>query len=95
MIDINKVASVYSGEKGYCCCGCAGKHTYASQHRQWASDNRGYLVKDEEINDSVVKRIVNKIEKNNPQIYRNMITAVIGKKLYVAYFKDTTIPSCT
>lgn len=53
-VNIEQVSSVYSGKNGSCCCGCAGKHTYASAHRTWASKNRGYNVGLDEVNDRVV-----------------------------------------
>jgi len=61
-IDVNKVASVYSGLHG-CCCGCRGKHTYASGHRQWATSHRGYTVDDGEVNDKTVRRHVKTIQR--------------------------------
>lgn len=51
-IDKSKVASVYSGRHG-CCCGCNGKHTYASAHAQ-----AGTVV-----SDRTVATIVNKLNR--------------------------------
>lgn len=97
-IKINDVMSVYSGINGQCCCGCAGKHTYASQHQKIASKNRGYEVDDEEVSDRTVKLIVNKMNKylaitgNKPEfttkkMLKELVSIVIGKRLYIAYLK--------
>ena len=59
MFDITKVSSVYSGRKG-CACGCRGKYSYASAHK----DTRpSYMVGDDGISDRAVKTMVNKVEK--------------------------------
>lgn len=89
----DKVYSVYSGRPG-CCCGCRGKHTYASRHRDWASRNRGYPVRDEEVNDRTVTLIVNKINKAG-SIHPTFVDVKpgyyfmdIGSRYYVAYVRD-------
>ena len=57
MIDINQVSSVYSGRKG-CACGCKGKYSYASAHK----DKRpSYYCDDDGISDRSVKTIVNRV----------------------------------
>lgn len=50
------VASVYSGKEG-CRCGCLGKYYYAKEHQVWGGKNRGYEVKDEEVNDAMVAKV--------------------------------------
>ncbi len=60
-IDITQVYDAYSGRPG-CACGCRGKHTYTSNHRAYASENRGYEVTDDEVNDKTVKLLVNKVQ---------------------------------
>ena len=79
--------SVYSGRAGACCCGCAGKHYYASATRVQASHDRGYGVDDDEVNDKQVVRVLNIIKKNASalEVGRNNISVVVGKRLYVAY----------
>ena len=86
-IKIENVRSVYSGINGRCACGCSGKHTYASQHQAWVSKNRGYEVDSEEINDKVVKMIVNKINKNisDADIDESYASVELGNRLYIAY----------
>src|SRR3990172_4945351 len=44
MIKVADIQSVYSGINGRCCCGCSGKHSYASQYRELASKGIGYQV---------------------------------------------------
>jgi hypothetical protein len=88
-IDIQNISSVYSGKSGACCCGCKGKHTYASTHQEWAGTHRGYAVRDDEVNDRTVKLIVNKILKADPTtVLENsseMIAVDNGSRLLVAY----------
>ena len=85
-IELKNVVSVYSGKKGTCCCGCAGKHTYATVHRQWAGTDRGYTVALDECNDRTVKLIVKKVEKaEHVDILSDCISAEIGNRLYVVY----------
>lgn len=54
------VLSVYSGRPG-CCCGCRGKHSYASATRDEASAERGYAVADDEVSDRSVATILRKV----------------------------------
>ena len=84
-IDIEKVKSVYSGIDGKCCCGCSGKYSYASAHREAAGKERGYPIDDEDINDRTVKLIVGKVLKSGvaEQERDNLISAVVGKRLYL------------
>jgi len=82
------ITSVYSGINGRCCCGCSGKHRYASKYRESASNRRGYVVSDEEVSDRSVKIISNKV-LNHPDMVFNEDHAwtVIGNRLLIAYFK--------
>lgn len=84
-IELDRVSSVYSGKPG-CCCGCLGKHTYASAHRKWAGASRGYEIADEEIGDRTVKMIVNKLNRC-PDLRDggNHYHATINGRLYIAY----------
>lgn len=91
MKPLDQVASVYSGINGRCCCGCAGKHTFSSRHRQWSEKNRGYSVDDGEVNDRTVKMIYNKvvkaIENGNLEFDElNFTSAVVGNRLYCIYW---------
>jgi hypothetical protein len=60
--DVAQVSSVYSGKANHCCCGCAGKHAYAEQHREWAGKNRGYAIEDDEVSNMSVRMVVRKTE---------------------------------
>lgn len=85
--DFTKVTSVYSGKANRCCCGCSGKHYYKNETRELAGKNRGYEIEDEEISDSMVKRIIKKIQENI-SISENMDTCIsieLGERLYIAY----------
>jgi len=80
------VKSVYSGKDGCCCCGCAGKYSYAEKFRIESSKKRGYEVTDDEINDKTVAMIVAKMNKSGEieKLSDTQFTAVIGKRLYMA-----------
>jgi hypothetical protein len=94
MIKLENVASVYSGIDGRCCCGCSGKHTYASAHQAWGSKNRGYKVEDDQVSDRTVKMVVNKIDRavaagvkpydHDP---KELVSVTLGRRLYIAYMK--------
>lgn len=93
------VASVYSGGRSRCACGCSGKHTYASQWTEWASKNRGYTVGEDEVSDRSVSYVVNKIARiaNGEQdgvveVYEGphtrFVSAEQNGRMYVAYLVD-------
>lgn len=90
-LTLDNVASVYSGKRGMCCCGCAGKHTYASALRDEASKSRGYVVRDEEVNDRTVKMIFNKVMKayykDVTKISDTCYSYETDTRLYVVYLK--------
>ena len=75
-IDVNNVIRVYNGKANRCCCGCSGKHNYASAARGKGKEIRGYEIGEEEISDRAVLLAVNKINramKNDPDsvMYNN------------------------
>jgi hypothetical protein len=90
-IDIKSIQSVYSGKPG-CCCGCRGKHYYASNVKTRASAGkaRGYEVKDDEVSDGQVTRVVKLLEKNADKlrVYNDFVSLDTENKLYIAYFKN-------
>jgi hypothetical protein len=91
MWNLKDVVSVYSGKAGKCMCGCSGKHTYASAHREWASKNRGYAIDDDEVSDRTVKIIFNKLLKIGPPNALDdgrIIFAENGERTYTVYFKE-------
>ena len=90
-ITTDKVMSVYSGKNGKCCCGCAGKHYYASQFQKQASEHRGYEVTDDEVSDRMVKRVVGIINAAaSVEVEPSFISAVVGERLYIAYRRDNS-----
>lgn len=87
-LNLDNVASVYSGKRGFCCCGCSGKHTYASALRAEASKSRGYGLRDEEVNDRTVKMIFNKLMKNGfERVTDTCYSYETNTRLYVVYLK--------
>jgi DEAD/DEAH box helicase domain-containing protein len=66
-LKVEDVISVYSGKDGACCCGCSGTHSYNSAYKDLASKRRGYEVKDNEVKDREVKRILNIIKRADPK----------------------------
>lgn len=94
-IAFENVASTYSGKNHRCCCGCAGKHTYTTQHQEWSTKNRGYAVDEEDMSDRGVKIIINKMNKlimegYEVELNENYISVDADERLYVAYFVKTT-----
>ena len=84
------VMSVYTGRANRCCCGCSGVHSYSEQHREAASKNRGYPVKDDEIDDETVRRVVNHINKAKNAVAEGGYVFVESKaRLHVAYLKPS------
>lgn len=63
-LTVEQVVSVYSGKAGKCCCGCAGKHRYPAAKRAEASKSRGYPVRDNEINDRQVSKVLNLVKEH-------------------------------
>lgn len=95
MINVEQVASVYMGENGKCCCGCAGKHRYSRQHAAWSGKDRGYAVTGEDISDRSVRWVVNLLNKHAANVkldvdpnFGTMAHLVLGKRLYVAYMRS-------
>ena len=86
----NKViVSVYSGIDGRCCCGCAGKHRYASEHREYSSKYRGYSVTDEDVSDRSVKIISNKVLNHKDSEHNGDHSSLVsGNRVLVVYYKD-------
>ena len=90
-IQINEVASVYSGRPG-CACGCRGKHTYASEHREASSKRRGYEIGDDEVNDKIVARHLKTInaalERGEATDEGGHIFYDAGGRWYIAYLAN-------
>lgn len=60
LFDRSRVVAVYTGKQG-CMCGCKGKYRYTELTRAEAGKRRGYEVGDDEVNESVVTRVINKV----------------------------------
>jgi hypothetical protein len=98
-IKLSDVMSVYSGKAGACCCGCAGKRTYAKAHQDVASKDRGYEVFDKECRDGTVKRIFNKamdsitsggdlsISPGKEGGFVSHVSVEIGERVYIIYMR--------
>lgn len=88
-LQIDDVLSVYSGKNGACCCGCSGTHSYNSKYKDLGTKSRGYEVRDEELNDRQVKRVLNIIKKaDKVDGDYNYIATVVKNRLYIVYLKD-------
>lgn len=88
-IDINTIASVYSGVDGACCCGCKGNHRYSSAFRTQAGKARGYEVTAEEVSDRSVKLICGKIDRiEKKEDGGSYIAASANGRIYIAYFVE-------
>jgi len=90
-ITVDQISSVYVGKPNKCMCGCAGKYTYTSQNRAYASKDRGYDISDDEVNDARVTRAFNKFMKDEQVAENNddyIFTKFIGKSQYTIYIKQ-------
>lgn len=61
-IDPKTIIKTYTGKIG-CMCGCNGKYSYSSAHRDLGSTERGYGVKDSEVSDRAVNMMANRFNK--------------------------------
>lgn len=86
-VNLDAVMAVYSGKPG-CMCGCNGKYTYASKHRELAGKDRGYEVCDDEVNDRSMKVLVNKMLKMKPRLSKDGTYAYVDTdtRVYALYF---------
>jgi len=94
-LTVDKVRSVYSGKVGECCCGCAGLHTYSSAHVAEAAKARGYPVNENEVSDTVVLRILRKLQREYAHVPPSsrflrptFVSVDVGRRHYIAYFTD-------
>lgn len=81
----DEVMSVYSGKDGKCCCGCAGKHSYNSKHREAGTNRAGYEVT---VNDAMVTKALKLVQaatKENVMVGDNHYATVVGSRLYIVY----------
>ncbi len=87
MIKFDEVLSVYSGKPG-CCCGCQGKYYYREDLKDEGTKSRGYAVSDDECNDKMVHRIINKLNKTGAIKEDNHYFLDTGTRWYIAYLRD-------
>lgn len=93
LLDLSKndVMSVYSGKAGRCCCGCAGKHYYNSKHVAKAGVNRGYKISADEVNDTMITRVLNTLKKNAHLLEsgfdEHYFSITLDNRLYIAYLR--------
>lgn len=85
----DRIVSVYSGKAGKCACGCAGKHSYSSEHVEKASELRGYPVTADEVNNTQVKRVLRIIAgaptADDLEVGDTYVARVVGARQYIAY----------
>jgi len=86
-LKVEDVKSVYSGKAGKCACGCAGSHRSASAHRDSVGADRGYPVKDDEVNDRQVRKVVSVLKANADvvDVADGNMAAEVDGRLYVVY----------
>ena len=93
VIDLEKVVSVYSGKSGMCCCGCSGKHTYASKYNDRGKEIRGYDISENEVSDTIVKRHVNTIMKLGGEFSNGVYWAETPTRRLIAYMENGYTPT--
>ena len=71
-IDKSNIRSVYSGVEGKCCCGCSGKY--------YSAESKHMINK--------VCNIIESKEEGELDHDSSYVAAVIGKRVYIVYFKD-------
>lgn len=91
-IDRRRILSVYSGRPG-CMCGCRGKYFYSKATREKASEAQGYDVKDKEINQAQITRVMNLLIKENVQFEHHddpnfCYVQVSPQRCYCVYLTD-------
>ena len=86
-IDVSKVKMVYSGRADTCRCGCAGTYYYSEPYVQQCSDERGYAVRAEKVNERMVRKVVNWLNahKDECQVWGNSL-GNRGEVIVNAYF---------
>ena len=86
MLDISKIAKVYSGKRRTCMCGCAGKYSYTASGA--ITDSPGYDVSNS-VNERSVRMIANKVIGNaNAVNDGNFVYVEDGNRIRVVFFKE-------
>ncbi len=82
----SRVLSVYTGKQG-CMCGCKGTYRYTALTRAEAGQRRGHEVSDDEINEGVVSRVINKVRTaENVEVIDN---SAFGEMIYIVDDPET------
>jgi len=86
-VDISTITKVYSGKRGTCMCGCAGKYSYTAKGA--VEDNPGYDVTDS-VNERSVKIIAGRVLRNSNTDLSDPGYAVLEQngRVLVVFFKD-------
>jgi len=86
-VDISTITKVYSGKRGTCMCGCAGKYSYTAHGA--AEDGPGYDVTDS-VNERSVKIIAGRVLRNSNTDLSDPGYAVLEQngRVLVVFFKD-------
>ena len=85
-VDISTITKVYSGKRGTCMCGCAGKYSYTAKGA--VEDSPGYDVSDS-VNERSVKIIAGKVLRNRNTDLADPGYAVLEQngRVLVVFFK--------
>lgn len=84
---MKQVFKVYSGKVG-CMCGCIGKWSYTADAVDYGSEERGYAVSAEEVNERSVKIMTKKV-LNDPDVVFEDDYAYVedGNRIRAIYFR--------
>lgn len=92
--NIRTAIHAYSGKPG-CCCGCRGKHRYASSAAGRGKELRGYEISSDEISDVSIKRaasfflgLLERGEMEGVEIFSDMISWESETRVKILYFGE-------
>jgi len=91
-LKLEQIISAYVGKPHKCMCGCSGEYYYTKANQKLGSEERGYEVTDDEVNDKKVMRVVNRMTKNASEGIeilssgsKLIITGIVGQTQYTVY----------
>ena len=81
------VSCVYVGKPNCCMCGCSGDYFYTSKNAAKASQDRGYEVTKNEINDAKVNTVLGLFKQGEciENIDDYIFTKIISERQYTIY----------
>ena len=87
-IEFKDVISIYSGKADHgCWCGCHGVHRTSKLNREVASKERGYAYDDEDVNDSMIRKVIALLQGSTELEWEDTcVSAVLGQRVYAIYF---------